>query len=45
LLNRETGMPVHIAEEPLSCVAIGTGKALESLDVLKRILVSPKKIG
>lgn len=45
LLNRETGMPVHIAEEPLSCVALGTGKALESIDVLKRILVSPKKIG
>lgn len=45
LLNQETGMPVHIAEEPLSCVALGTGKALESLDVLKRILVSPKKIG
>lgn len=45
LLNQETGMPVHIAEEPLSCVALGTGKALESIDVLKRILVSPKKIG
>lgn len=45
LLSQETGMPVHIAEEPLSCVALGTGKALESLDVLKRILVSPKKIG
>jgi len=45
LLYQETGMPVHIAEETLSCVALGTGKALESLDVLKRILVSPKKIG
>ncbi len=45
LLNQETGMPVHLAEEPLSCVALGTGKALESIDVLKRILVSPKKIG
>lgn len=45
LLNQETGMPVHIAEEPLSCVALGTGKALESIDILRRILVSPKKIG
>lgn len=45
LLNQETGMPVHLAEEPLSCVALGTGKALESIDVLRRILVSPKKIG
>lgn len=45
LLSQETGMPVHIAEEPLSCVALGTGKALESIDVLKRILVSPKRIG
>ena len=45
LLNRETGMPVHIAEEALSCVAIGTGRALETLDVLKRVLMSPKKLG
>ncbi len=29
LINRETGMPVHIAENPLDCVAIGTGKCLE----------------
>ncbi len=31
LLNRETGMPVHIAPDPLSCVAIGTGRMLEAL--------------
>jgi rod shape-determining protein MreB len=31
LLARETGMPVHIAEDPLSCVAIGTGRMLEAL--------------
>ena len=24
--SKETGLPVHIADEPLSCVAIGTGK-------------------
>ena len=45
LLNKETGMPVHIAEEALSCVAIGTGRALESLDLLKRVLMSPRKMG
>jgi rod shape-determining protein MreB len=28
LVNKETGMPVHIAEDPLDCVALGTGKLL-----------------
>jgi rod shape-determining protein MreB len=45
LLNKETGMPVHIAEDALSCVAIGTGRALETLDLLKRVLMTPKKLG
>lgn len=36
LIKDETGMPVHIADEPLDCVAIGTGKALDSIDVLKK---------
>ena len=27
--SRETGLPVHIADDPLACVAIGTGKALD----------------
>lgn len=39
----ETGMPVHIAENPLDCVVMGTGKALEELNMLKRVLVSTKK--
>jgi len=38
-------MPVHVAEEPLFCVAFGTGKVLEDLDILKRVLITPKKIG
>jgi rod shape-determining protein MreB len=38
LVSEETGMPVHIAEEPMSCVALGTGKALEDLDLWKRVL-------
>ena len=31
LINRETGMPVYIAEYPLDCVAEGTGKILENI--------------
>lgn len=44
-INKETGMPVHIAEEALDCVALGTGKVLEELDLLKRVLISPKRVG
>lgn len=44
LLTQETGMPVHIAEEPLSAVAIGAGKTLENIETLKHITVS-KRIG
>ncbi|GAB6932288.1 rod shape-determining protein [Calditerricola satsumensis] len=35
LLAKETGMPVHVAENALDCVAIGTGRALENLHLLK----------
>lgn len=45
LIIAETGMPVHIADEPLDCVAIGTGKALDSIDVLKRTLSNNKRMG
>ena len=31
-LLRETAMPVHVAEDPLSCVVLGTGRVLEALD-------------
>ncbi|GHC47647.1 rod shape-determining protein [Roseibacillus persicicus] len=37
LLREETGLPVHIAEDPLSAVAEGTGKALSELAFLKRV--------
>ena len=37
-LTRETGVPCHVAEDPLACVALGAGKALEQYDVLKRSL-------
>ena len=38
LLTQETGVPCHVAENPLDCVAIGAGVALEYLDVIKRSL-------
>jgi rod shape-determining protein MreB len=39
LLHRETKMPVHVAEDPLTSVARGTGLVLEDLDTLQDILV------
>ena len=35
LLAKETGIPVVVADRPLDCVAIGTGKALENLHLFK----------
>jgi rod shape-determining protein MreB len=35
-----TQMPVHIADDPLTCVVRGTGRVLEDLDTLERVLVS-----
>ena len=37
-LSKETGLPVHIAEDPLACVAIGTGKALEQEEIFSTVL-------
>src|SRR5256712_1762509 len=42
-LKHETGMPIHVADNPLSCVAIGSGKCLEEFEVLKRVLVSSSR--
>ena len=39
LISSETGMPVNIADEPLDCVAKGTGKVLEEIDKLRDVLV------
>ena len=35
VISDETSMPVFIAEEPLDCVAIGTGKALDNIDLIR----------
>ncbi|MFZ7102313.1 MAG: rod shape-determining protein [Peptococcaceae bacterium] len=45
LVANETGMPVHVADDPLSCVATGTGKVLENIDILKRVVITNKRIG
>jgi rod shape-determining protein MreB len=39
-LRRETGMPVHIAEDPLDSVALGAGKCVEEFEALQQVLDS-----
>ena len=39
LLTQVTGVPCHVAEDPLNCVALGTGRALEHFDFYKKSLV------
>ena len=38
VLRNATGLPVSIADDPLSCVALGTGRALEEMKKLKHVL-------
>jgi rod shape-determining protein MreB len=40
LVAKETGLPVHIADDPLSAVAEGTGRVLQQLELLKRVASS-----
>ena len=40
VLRHSTGLPVSIADDPLSCVALGTGRALEEMKVLKSVLIN-----
>ena len=44
LLSKETGMPVLVAEDALSCVGEGTGKSLENIELLKRVVMTSKKL-
>lgn len=43
LISNETNMPVYVCEDPLLAVARGTGNVLENIDVLKKVLIAPKK--
>jgi rod shape-determining protein MreB len=40
VLREATGLPVSVAESPLTCVALGTGIALEQMKALKNVLIS-----
>jgi rod shape-determining protein MreB len=43
LISRETSMPVHVADDPLSCVVVGTGRVLEEIQsnpLLRKVLRS-----
>jgi rod shape-determining protein MreB len=39
-LRQETNMPIHIAEQPLNAVAIGSGKCIEEFEALEKVLIS-----
>ncbi len=39
-LRHETGMPVHVAADPLSAVALGSGKCVEEFEALQQVLVA-----
>jgi len=40
LIMKETGLPIIVADDPLSSVVLGSGKALDNLDILKEIAVT-----
>lgn len=42
-IAQETDMSVFVVDDPISCVAYGTGKILEEVDTLKKVLIMPKK--
>ncbi len=44
LVCEKTGMPVHLADEPLLAVGYGAGRVLENIDVLRKVLIQPKKL-
>src|SRR3990167_4652326 len=40
LISEETGLPVHIADDPLTAIALGTGRYLSDFNLLKRLSVN-----
>jgi rod shape-determining protein MreB len=40
LISEETGLPVHVADDPLTAVALGTGRYLSDFNLLKRLAVN-----
>lgn len=43
LISQETGVPCYLAPDPMKCVAVGSGMALEYLDLIKRNLPSEEE--
>jgi rod shape-determining protein MreB len=43
LLAEETGLPVHVAEDPLSAVAEGTGRALSEMKFLRQVTATDRQ--
>jgi rod shape-determining protein MreB len=39
LLSEESGLPIKIAEDPLSTVALGAGKAIDNIEILKQVMI------
>src|SRR5271168_3768277 len=44
MLAEETGLPVHVAEDPLSAVAEGTGKVLQEFEYMKKAAESERRV-
>lgn len=44
LVSEQTGMPVHQADDPLLAVAYGTGRVLENINILRKVIIQPKKL-
>ncbi|KJJ85932.1 rod shape-determining protein mreB [Candidatus Omnitrophus magneticus] len=42
LISEETGLPVHLADDPMTAVVLGTGKVLNELKYLKKLAVAPR---
>lgn len=45
LIRCETGMPVEVAENPLDCVVMGTGKILDDVEMFEKVIAATKSIG
>jgi rod shape-determining protein MreB len=39
VLRHATGLPISIADDPLTCVALGAGRVLEEMRALKNVLI------
>jgi rod shape-determining protein MreB len=42
LVAEETGLPVHVADDPMSAVAEGTGRVLQEIEFVRRIATNAK---